>query len=689
MEDYVNNPANMHHFSLMNTKAFANLKGSGGNIWEVFEVLDDARRAIFRDTFFGYFIDIPRLQGDALLFHKMFLHQIRPDPVLSPDGIKHKWNKIHNYLSLPERGQTLKYSVSGFTAPIRIWIYEMIPAVRACGFASRKNKELPRMKRWSGTKKMKWVDVNKIWSKMEEGLPPRQNMLPGDGEMTSFYYMSFQEYVYGEGKSVPSPVRDHFRRQDESSSSMSSSGRSHGRGRGSGKHKLDEVLKRLHALEQHVFMNRQPKEVFVEEVNNDQFWNDIFFDDTTVSQRNYDGQVVQDEVMNKNNTTQNVFGDTQDDKVLEESNQYAGNKFDDDVFDVNDYSEVKEEWEEKNDNVGSKFDDDVPDEDELIITENVDFFHDDDDDKEVTPDKPRSRKPSQYLCPPYTELHTTPKQKRRTKKKVDMKSTSPVPPPVFGVARDFSMLRLQPYVAGGEDVIQNYVLHSYDVQHRLFNFVLDRDFWSSLFGHTHNGWLESAHITIWYRLLMERRFESDRHTIMPPNFFVSHALEEGQDWRAFMAGIATYPNFMVAWWDVDTVLLPIHSSPNHWLFGELRLASMEVHIYDSLGRGAYEKFQSEGIFSKFERRVANYLDKIKYWARRNIPRIPLNMQFIYEENVPQQSSHLGDCGVFLCMFMEQLVSGQLIRVLIDPKNAALEFRLRMAKFFWGSSLAPM
>nr|KAJ0194194.1 hypothetical protein LSAT_V11C800402270 [Lactuca sativa] len=30
------------------------------------------------------------------------------------------WNKIHNYLSLYERGQTLKYSVSGFTAPIRL-----------------------------------------------------------------------------------------------------------------------------------------------------------------------------------------------------------------------------------------------------------------------------------------------------------------------------------------------------------------------------------------------------------------------------------------------------------------------------------------------------------------------------------------------------------------------------------------
>nr|KAJ0197585.1 hypothetical protein LSAT_V11C700368570 [Lactuca sativa] len=185
-----------------------------------------------------------------------------------------------------------------------------------------------------------------------------------------------------------------------------------------------------------------------------------------------------------------------------------------------------------------------------------------------------------------------------------------------------------------------------------------------------------------------RRFDGDRHTIMPPNFFC-HAVEEGQDWRAFMAGIATYPNFMVAWWDVDTVQLPIHSSPNHWLFGELRLASMEVHIYDSLGKGAYEKFNSDGTFTKFESRVANYLDKISYWARRNIPRIPLNMQFIFEKNVPQQSSHLGDCGVFVCMFMEQLVSSQPIRELIDPRNTALEFRQRMTKIYWGLSVGPM
>nr|KAJ0204777.1 hypothetical protein LSAT_V11C500286470 [Lactuca sativa] len=302
--------------------------------------------------------------------------------------------------------------------------------------------------------------------------------------------------------------------------------------------------------------------------------------------------VVQDEVMNKNNTTENIFGDIEDDNV--ERNDNAGNKFDDDVFDVNDYNEAKEE-------------------DEVIITRNVDYYDAYGfDGKEVTPDKPRTRKPSQYLCPPYTELHTTSKQKRRAKKKVDIKSTSPVPPPAFAVVHDFFVLRLQPCVAGGEVLIHNYLFHSYDVQYRLFHFVLVRDFWSALFGHTHDGWLESSHITIWYRLLMERCFDDDRHTIMPSNFFVCHALEEGHDWRAFMASIATYPNFMVAWWDIDMVILPIHSSPNHSLFGELRLTSMDVHIYDSLGRVAYEKFKSDGTFTKFESRVANYLDKINY-----------------------------------------------------------------------------
>nr|KAJ0191292.1 hypothetical protein LSAT_V11C800447430 [Lactuca sativa] len=292
--------------------------------------------------------------------------------------------------------------------------------------------------------------------------------------MTSSYYMSLQEYVYGERKSVPSPVRDHFRRQDESSFSMSSSGRSHGRGGRSGKPSLEEVLKRLHALEQHVFMNREPTEV------------------------------LEDEGKNKNNTNENVCSDIEDDK----------NKFDDDVFDLNDDNEAKEvviltfilfsfnrlkHFLIRNYCLLIY----VSEEDDLIITGNINYYDDYGfDGKEVTPDRPRARNSSKYLCPPYTMrysfnlkayiLHMTPKQKRILKKKVDIKSTSPVPPPAFAVVHDFSVLRLQPYVAGGEVVIHNYLFHSYNVQHRLYNLVVNRDFWSALFGHTHDGWLEAT-----------------------------------------------------------------------------------------------------------------------------------------------------------------------------------------------------
>nr|KAJ0214171.1 hypothetical protein LSAT_V11C400212800 [Lactuca sativa] len=57
-------------------------------------MLDGVRRDIFRDIVFGCLLDVPRLQGDELLFYKMFLHQIRPDPILSSDGIKQLYFRV-------------------------------------------------------------------------------------------------------------------------------------------------------------------------------------------------------------------------------------------------------------------------------------------------------------------------------------------------------------------------------------------------------------------------------------------------------------------------------------------------------------------------------------------------------------------------------------------------------------------
>nr|KAJ0223733.1 hypothetical protein LSAT_V11C200067630 [Lactuca sativa] len=167
-----------------------------------------------------------------------------PDIILYE--LENMWNKINKYLSLPEHCQTFK-SVSGFTTPYGIWIYEMLPYVQGT-YVLHKNKDTRKMKRSSALKKLKWADVNQIFD-VTKGRRPRHRMIPNDEEIRSSYYMSCQEYVYGEPLSVPSPIRKHFRKQDESSCTLWSSGRSEARARQSGKPSLEELANRLIAIE--------------------------------------------------------------------------------------------------------------------------------------------------------------------------------------------------------------------------------------------------------------------------------------------------------------------------------------------------------------------------------------------------------------------------------------------------------
>nr|KAJ0204713.1 hypothetical protein LSAT_V11C500252730 [Lactuca sativa] len=49
---------------------------------------------IFRNIVFGYLLDFAQLQGDVLLFHKMFLHQLWPDAIVSPYDINRLYFKL-------------------------------------------------------------------------------------------------------------------------------------------------------------------------------------------------------------------------------------------------------------------------------------------------------------------------------------------------------------------------------------------------------------------------------------------------------------------------------------------------------------------------------------------------------------------------------------------------------------------
>nr|KAJ0201887.1 hypothetical protein LSAT_V11C600324480 [Lactuca sativa] len=173
------------------------------------------------------------LQGDGLLFHKMFLHQIQPDAVLSPEGIKRlyfrvgetklvygpeefclitgfnfgeyptnigkKCQKKSNLCLLRERLFPNYTNSSVKIGDLKSFILNQpflevddADAVRLCliyilcesflgkeisdrvpqiGFFAESldfwNRDMPQMKRWSGIKKLKWVDVNKNFSKIQ------------------------------------------------------------------------------------------------------------------------------------------------------------------------------------------------------------------------------------------------------------------------------------------------------------------------------------------------------------------------------------------------------------------------------------------------------------------------------------------------------------------------------------------
>ncbi|KAI3766120.1 hypothetical protein L2E82_16170 [Cichorium intybus] len=88
------------------------------------------------------------------------------------------------------------------------------------------------------------------------------------------------------------------------------------------------------------------------------------------------------------------------------------------------------------------------------------------------------------------------------------------------------------------------------------------------------------------------------------------------------------------------------------MLGELRLDTMNIHIYDSFLQGHfYDRLVQQGHIQNFKKQVVALLDSINYWQNRGIPRIDVDLEFIMETWVPQQSGPLGDCAVWYCLLL--------------------------------------
>ncbi|KAJ0803105.1 putative Ulp1 protease family catalytic domain, papain-like cysteine peptidase superfamily [Helianthus annuus] len=209
------------------------------------------------------------------------------------------------------------------------------------------------------------------------------------------------------------------------------------------------------------------------------------------------------------------------------------------------------------------------------------------------------------------------------------------------------------------------------------------EFWRLLLGDDGSGWLSDDHLYGWMIKMYESRQRTDRWTILPPYFQMTvFDCESTRKLKCYFDG-SMYPVPRIT--EVDEVYVPLHIRNLHWFLGVFNLRDETLTIYDSrLESGTLEKGRTEVIchinfaFDIWLRINGYYADK------------PLKMSFpfkvVYPDKVPQQSGLLGDCGVWVCIFLERLINKQHIYQEEDTATVAYQMRQRLAILFYDSLL---
>ncbi|XP_071688862.1 uncharacterized protein [Rutidosis leptorrhynchoides] len=165
----------------------------------------------------------------------------------------------------------------------------------------------------------------------------------------------------------------------------------------------------------------------------------------------------------------------------------------------------------------------------------------------------------------------------------------------------------------------------------------------------------------------------------PPYYMYLIGLGDGSD--------DLYPS----WAECDKILIPVHfSDPEHFILLTLNLDEQRVLVYDSL-KGCLKKGQLEAVFKNLSDNLPLYLKAIDYFNKKQDSQIVdyyenrEDVELMIEDApyVPMQSGGHGDCGVWVCLHMERIVFGwDQIDNIGDPKKAAKDYRIRMARTFF-------
>ncbi|CAH1420894.1 unnamed protein product [Lactuca virosa] len=145
----------------------------------------------------------------------------------------------------------------------------------------------------------------------------------------------------------------------------------------------------------------------------------------------------------------------------------------------------------------------------------------------------------------------------------------------------------------------------------------------------------------------------------------------------------------VAWYQrtpFTVVLFVINVISAHWFMAVLHLDTWKVEIYDSARiAGYFSKYLTGGEFTSFGDSIISELDVIEYWNHFPVGhKDKAKLEFVDVVDVPQQEYSLdkGDCGVFVCMFMEMIVSGVPVKISTARRDAGFLYRNKMANVIW-------
>ncbi|PWA38168.1 ulp1 protease family, C-terminal catalytic domain-containing protein [Artemisia annua] len=307
----------------------------------------------------------------------------------------------------------------------------------------------------------------------------------------------------------------------------------------------------------------------------------------------------------------------------------------------------------------------------------------------------RKRKVGKYYKSPYTNPpDTTPIKLRRRSSRINHENMSPPKAPDFDDNLEVSQLepfienlsrarRSKPFKVTVPAYFKKWLNEAPPKAQFFFpwgdeNNVVDRRFWECLLGTGawSAGWLRDEHLDVWVDLMWVHR-PSDADWAMAGGFFSACVMDGNL--RGYWANGVKYP---VSWCDVEKVLFPINEPRKHWALGELHIRTGVVTIYDSFRRHSYKHtWWNKTMPEVFGYRLPKYLKEHGVLSAKGIETDGYAITWKYADNVPQQCTDYGDCGIWVCINLYRLCHNMSLNA-EDPAKTAIAYRERMVDYLW-------